>query len=147
MIELSTLIQSTLIINTDGGSRGNPGHAALGFIIHVDGQILFEEGKYLGLKTNNEAEYAAFFASLEWVVQNLQPGQVKQVVWQLDSLLVVEQLNKKWKIKEPRMREFAQQIWQMLSTASFTYQIKHIPRAENALADAIVNQTLDSQLS
>jgi ribonuclease HI len=143
----TTFSQETLFINTDGGSRGNPGHAALGFIVHRQDQIVFEEGKYLGIKTNNEAEYAAFFSSLEWVTQNFQPNQIAHVVWRLDSLLVVEQLNKKWKIKEPRMREFAQQIWKMLESAPFTYQIKHIPRAENALADAIVNQTLDSQLA
>jgi ribonuclease HI len=147
MIELKDLHQSDLVIKTDGGSRGNPGHAASGFVVFLGDQIVHEEGSYLGIKTNNDAEYSAFFSSVKWVVENLTPDQVRQIHWKLDSLLVVEQLNKKWKIKEPRMKDFAQEIWTVLANCKFTYKISHIPREENSIADGIVNQTLDAHIS
>ncbi len=134
-----------LLIFTDGGSRGNPGEAASAVIIKdAEGKIIDQRAQYLGVKTNNEAEYAAFALSLEWLKEYKELNQVDYVTWKLDSLLVVEQLNKKWKIKEPRMREWGSQIWASLAAFPFSYKIMHVPRSENADADALVNETLDS---
>jgi ribonuclease HI len=131
---------------TDGGSRGNPGLAAGAFFVYDDkNAVLHSEGTFLGQKTNNEAEYEAFLSSLHWVEENVQKHNIEEIVWKLDSLLVVEQLNRKWKIKEARMLVLAQKAWQVLTTLGLKHSIQHIPRAQNAAADLLVNQTLDQQ--
>lgn len=138
---------SELIIHTDGGSRGNPGPAATGIVCFENGQIVGEFGNYLGIATNNEAEYQAFIHSLEWLLIWLKEqnrGGECNVTWKLDSTLVVEQLNRKWKIKEARLAEKAQQCWKLLSSLPITYKIIYVPRKENAVADAVVNQVLDA---
>ena len=133
-----------LVIHTDGGARGNPGPAGIGVVCLADGQTVAAEGKYIGEKTNNEAEYLAFLTSIDTLLANILAWQPASIEWQLDSKLVVEQLNRKWKIKEPRMSEFAQEIWQKMATLKVPYKISHIPRALNAAADALVNQALDA---
>ncbi len=133
-----------LIVHTDGGARGNPGPAGIGVVILDQDQVVFEIGEFIGEKTNNEAEYLAFLTSAKVITEKIQLWQPTEIEWQLDSKLVVEQLNRKWKIKEPRMSEFAQEIWQHLKMLSIPYKIVHIPRALNAAADALVNQALDA---
>ncbi len=133
-----------LEIYTDGGSRGNPGAAASAFIV-VDAEsqtTLQEKGLSLGVATNNEAEYQAFIESLKWITE--QSFTLENVLWKLDSLLVVQQLNKVWKIKDERMQSFAQKAWTLLQELAVPYSIQHIPREQNARADAVVNSTLDS---
>ena len=135
----------SLIIFTDGGSRGNPGPAACAFIAQLEGKTVFQDTKALGTQTNNDAEYAGFLLSLEWLnAQEQLVENYQNITWKLDSKLVVEQLNKRWKIKEPRMREYASQCWELLSSLSIPTNIVHVPREENALADALLNQTLDN---
>jgi ribonuclease HI len=135
---------NNLIVYTDGGARGNPGPAGIGvYITTPEGEKVFAEGKYIGVSTNNEAEYTAFQTSLDWLLQFSQEHPLSQVIWKLDSMLVVEQLNRKWKIKEPRMQVFATQIWQKLQSLPCPYKITHVRRAENAQADFLVNEALD----
>lgn len=136
---------SQLVINTDGGARGNPGHSGIGVVVRYQNQVVAEVGEYIGVKTNNEVEYLAFIKSLSWLKEHQSEFKISQVVWQLDSLLVVEQLNRKWKVKEDRLRLFAVQIWSELAMLGLPYVISHVPRAQNALADAVVNQILDAQ--
>lgn len=140
------MVQATTVqIFTDGGARGNPGPAAIGVVAKVGETILHEEARFLGHQTNNEAEYAAFQSSLTWLLSYLaeHATEVMSIVWNLDSMLVVEQLTRRWKIKEPRLQVLAQEIWQNLAKVSCTYQIQYIPRAQNAHADRLVNQALD----
>ena len=133
-----------LIIHTDGGSRGNPGTAGIGINVMDEAQnTVFEASQLLGTATNNEAEYTAFKVSLEWLLPYSQQNQVDQVTWQLDSKLVVEQLNKQWKIKEPRMSEYAHQIWSLLEQLPFPYSIQHVRREFNKRADELANQAMD----
>ena len=131
-------------IFTDGGSRSNPGAAALGvWIVDETNQPVYSLGEYLGIKTNNEAEYEAFIRSAEWVVQQINlPHSLE---WYLDSQLVVQQLNKNWKIKEPRLQELAKQAWRQLSNIKIPVKISYVPREQNQEADALVNQALDGQ--
>jgi len=75
--------------------------------------------------------------------KNLAAQQISEVSWYLDSLLVVEQLNKHWKIKETRLQALAQQVWQELRLLKIIYTFTHIPREQNSAADKIVNETLD----
>lgn len=133
-----------LNVFTDGGSRGNPGDAAIGGIVYApEKKILFELSKYIGVATNNEAEYTALLTILEWVSQN-KTG-VDRVVCNLDSKLVVEQMNRKWKIKEPRMRDLATKCWDIVAKMGTEVVFVHVRRELNTAADLLVNQALDAQ--
>lgn len=138
-----------LKINTDGGSRGNPGLAAIG-VVAVDNQenIVFEISENIGIKTNNEAEYLAVVAALKKIIDlknNAKTLQTLQIVeFFLDSKLVVEQLSRKWKIKEDRLREFAQECWKLIAEISLPVSFTHVERAKNKHADMLVNRALDS---
>lgn len=136
-------MQEKIIIFTDGGSRGNPGIAGAGvYVIDEKGQEIHREYKYLGLKTNNEAEYLALNLALLYLKKNLKTASA--LVFKLDSKLVVEQMNKNWKIKEARLQILAQENWQILSTLPCsTCEIKYIPREENKMADMLANQAMD----
>lgn len=135
----------TLIIHTDGGSRGNPGKAAIGVVVLENATVIAEVKKTIGVATNNEAEYSAFFASLEWIFSQENYSNLEKIQWKLDSKLVIEQLNKNWKIKEPRMQQLASKCWELLAKLPCPYSISYVPRAENAAADALVNQALDAE--
>jgi len=136
-----------LVIFTDGGARGNPGPAGIGVVVVANGQTIDSIGECVGEKTNNEAEYLAFLRSLEWLVQYRVDHLVVGIEWRLDSLLVVQQLNKRWKIKEPRLRVFSESAWKILLGLPCPYQVNHIPREKNGDADALVNQALDAKAS
>jgi len=132
-----------LKIYTDGGSRGNPGISGAG--IHVEDQdkkIIFQQSLFLGKKTNNESEYLAFFSALEWLKTFTSPS-IDKVSCFLDSKLVVEQINKRWKIKEDRLRKLALQCWQILAVLPYSVEIKHVVRAKNEAADRLANEAMD----
>jgi len=133
---------SKIFINTDGGSRGNPGMAGVGVSVSDEqGEILHEECRFLGVRTNNEAEYQAVIDSLEWLLKSeLKPTVI---TWRLDSMLVVEQLNRHWKIKEARLQELANTCWKLLAQVKANCSFTYIPRAENARADSLANQAMD----
>lgn len=139
-----------LAINTDGGSRGNPGPAAIGVVVvDQNHNVVFEASKYLGTQTNNEAEYQAFLTSLEWLIaqcagESPVVDKNTRVTWRLDSKLVVEQLLGNWKVKLPHLKVFVTSAQKHLRQLPCSYQILHVPREENTAADALVNQALDS---
>lgn len=134
---------ANLVIHTDGGSRGNPGLAGIGVLVLKDGRVVFEIAKAIGVATNNEAEYKAVLEALNWLKENTTPHTGAEVQFLLDSKLVVEQLSRNWKIKEPRLAELAKESWQKIAALPHKVVFKHIPRAENVGADALVNQALD----
>lgn len=139
-----------IFINTDGGSRGNPGPAAIGvvFFDELEKQIHTFK-KYIGVGTNNEAEYQAIIAALEilikskWFADNNRDG--KKVVCRLDSLLVVEQINGNYKIKQDHIKVFIQKINELKSQIKLDITFVHIPREENKEADKLVNEALDEE--
>lgn len=131
-------------IFTDGGSRGNPGQAAVGVVAYDSGTEICTLSRAIGVATNNEAEYAAILASLEWLQEYSQDNSIESVAWFLDSKLVVEQLSRRWKIKEPRMQQLAKKAWDQLGALSLKYSFSHIPREKNAVADGLVNAALDA---
>lgn len=134
-----------LKIYTDGGARGNPGPAGIGvFVIDQQQQQVFSESKFIGPATNNEAEYKAFLASLEWLKTYVKSTSIDEVEWFLDSKLVVEQVNQNWKIKEKRLLDLAQQAWKILSSLNCKFKIFHVKREQNEQADALVNEALDA---
>ena len=136
-------MRGKIIVFTDGGSRGNPGVAGAGvYIINESNQEIYKECKFLGLKTNNEAEYLAMNLALKYL--RVYSKEDAHIVFKLDSKLVVEQMNKNWQIKEARLRFLAEENWKILSALPCSsYEIKHIPRLENKMADLLANQAMD----
>ncbi len=139
-------MREKILIYTDGGARGNPGPAGAGIhVIDQDGLVLAEKAIFLGHKTNNEAEYLALEGALDLLLaENLAHPQTK-LHFHLDSKLVVEQLSRRWKIKEQRLAELAQGIWQKLAALPHNgFIFTHIPREQNKAADQLANQAMDA---
>jgi ribonuclease HI len=135
-----------LRVFTDGGARGNPGPAGTGVVVKdsLDNTV-YEYNEFIGVSTNNEAEYTAFLTALRWLHEQNQVNDVDGADFFLDSKLVVEQINKRWKIKEQRLLDLAKNCWQLISTLPYQVTIKHVGRSENTEADLLVNQALDEQ--
>lgn len=131
-----------LLINTDGGSRGNPGPAGIGVVIRNDQeQIVFEHGSYIGETTNNVAEYSALVKALE----TARDMGATELVVRMDSELIVKQMQGLYKIKEPTLQELAGKVIKLKSGfASVTFT--HVRREYNKDADRMVNQALDAAL-
>ncbi|MBI2633567.1 MAG: ribonuclease HI family protein [Parcubacteria group bacterium] len=129
-----------LTIYTDGGARGNPGPAASAAVLYDGKKKVAERGEYLGVATNNEAEYRAVIIGLE----EAKKHGADTIHFFLDSLLVAEQLNGAYKIKDANLGKFFIKIWNaQQSFKKVTYT--HIPREKNKEADALVNKTLDQR--
>ena len=130
----------SFIVEADGGSRGNPGRAGSGSLV-IDagtGEILAEIGVFLGIATNNVAEYRAM---LEGIRRALGVDPTATVHVRMDSKLVVEQMSGRWKIKHPDMQELAAEARALIGHRPVTFE--WIPRAENSRADAIANRAMD----
>jgi ribonuclease HI len=132
-----------LKIYTDGGSRGNPGPSASGYVImDENNRIIADEGLYLGITTNNQAEYTALKLALEHC---LKLG-AKEVEVFMDSLLVVNQMQGIFKVKNRDLWPIHDAI-KTLTTKFNKVSFQHVPREMNKLADAAVNRALDEELS
>jgi len=130
----------TLIIEADGGSRGNPGHAGSGSVV-IDpesGEVLAEVGRYLGVTTNNVAEYHGLLAGVQAALA-IDPDAELHV--RMDSKLVVEQMSGRWKIKHPAMAELAAQVRAALIGTPVRFE--WVPRLENSRADLLANRAMD----
>ncbi len=128
-----------LIIHTDGGSRGNPGPAAAGFVIEdAEGHLLAAKGLFLGQSTNNIAEYTAMMRALE-VCADIG---AEQVTAYSDSELLVKQINGQYKVKNEGIKPLHGHIMALLEQFS-AYSVRHIRREQNTEADALVNRALD----
>lgn len=133
----------TLIIYGDGGSRGNPGEAAYGYVIYdKDKNILHEEGGRLGITTNNVAEYTAVIEALRWVEENMK-NRIHELKFYLDSQLVASQMSGIFKVKHPNMRTLFYRAKQIESRLNCKVNYSAIPREENTQADRLVNMALD----
>ena len=129
------------IVYTDGGARGNPGPGAIGEVVKdKDGKVVKEVGKFIGKVTNNEAEYKAVAEGLRTCIEK---GVVKELDFCIDSLLVVNQLNGDFRVKDKKLRTFWNEVKALeknFKKVSYT----HVPREKNFRADKIVNDVLDS---
>jgi ribonuclease HI len=132
-----------IIVHTDGGSRGNPGPAASAFVVESDGKILKKGSSYLGRNTNNSAEYKAVLLALEWFNENPELLINKKLIFVLDSELVVRQLNGIYKIKKPELITLNLSIRKAIEDLGVVAVFKNVPRSENKIADALVNEELD----
>lgn len=129
-----------LIIEADGGSRGNPGPAGSGaVVIDADtGEVIFEIAKFIGVATNNVAEYLALKAGLEGA---LEINPAARILVRMDSKLVIEQMSGTWKIKHPDMIQLAGEVQKIARGHEIKWM--WIPREENSRADALANKAMD----
>ncbi len=132
-----------IVLNTDGGARGNPGPAGIGFVIKgEDEKLIYSHGQYIGETTNNQAEYQALLAGLEWIVENIE-GE-KEIVCYLDSELVVRQLNGEYKMKNEGLKPLFEKIKKLIFVEELQTVFNHVPREKNKEADMLVNKAIDN---
>ncbi|KIF06616.1 hypothetical protein PL81_06525, partial [Streptomyces sp. RSD-27] len=129
------------VVEADGGSRGNPGPAGYGAVVldPVTGETLAERAEFIGIATNNVAEYRGLIAGLK-AARELAPDAVVRV--RMDSKLVVEQMSGRWKIKHPDMKPLAAEAAAVLPRGQVTYE--WIPRERNKHADRLANEAMDA---
>ena len=128
---------------TDGGSRGNPGPAAYGFVLEADdGTVLASRGETIGIATNNVAEYSGLVAGLEQALQ-LAVSDVEVVS---DSELLVKQMRGEYRVKNDALRELSVEAAR-LGRQIGTVEYRHVRRERNTHADGLVNDALDAASS
>jgi broad specificity phosphatase PhoE len=136
-------VSRRLVVEADGGSRGNPGPAGYGALVRdaETGRVLAERAESVGRATNNVAEYGGLVAGLQAAV-DLDPTASVEV--RMDSKLVVEQMSGRWQIKHPDMKKLAVQARELarqLGDVRYTW----VPRAQNSAADALANSAMDGK--
>ena len=125
---------------TDGGSRGNPGPAAFAYVLEAgDGTVLAAHGETIGVATNNVAEYRGLVAGLAKALELAVP-EVEVVS---DSELLVKQMQGEYKVKNEALRDLSLQATRLARQLD-KVEYRHVPRADNQLADSLVNEALDS---
>ena len=133
---------SEISIHADGASRGNPGEAGAGVVIADErGKTLKEWKSYLGLTTNNVAEYRAVLLALE----KASALGAERVIINLDSELVVRQLTGEYKVRETHLKPLHQKALELLGTFP-NYLLRHVPREENRRADQLANEAIDQKI-
>ncbi len=129
-----------ITVYTDGGSRGNPGPAGTGVVISNDEAVLEAFGAYLGVRTNNQAEYEALLAGLERAAKHTD-DELSVI---MDSELIVRQMNGQYKVKSPELKKLhhqAKALCENFKSVTFT----HTLREGNKQADALVNRAIDAK--
>jgi ribonuclease HI len=128
-------------LHCDGASRGNPGPAGAGMVLHdPQGRLQVRKGRYLGATTNNVAEYQALLLGLE----EARKLSVKRLQVLADSELMVKQLTGRYPVKSPHLLPLWRQALQALEQFE-AYAIMHVPREKNRLADEVANQAIDQK--
>jgi ribonuclease HI len=136
-----------LKVYTDGASRGNPGLSGAGIVIlDESGNIISEEKQFLGVMTNNAAEYSALILSLE-AIRKLKhkETQIPAVRFYSDSQLMVNQITGKFKVKDLQLSKFHKEFLTTVKKMNLEFSAIHIPRNENKLADKLANKAIDER--
>jgi len=142
-------MENKIRVFCDGGSRGNPGKSASAFVIEENGKLVYSEAKYLGVATNNFAEYTAVLSALNWIIttrldRNNKKILDEEIIFILDSELVVRQINGDYKVKNKKLKIIFGEIKNVLASCPQTIIFKRVSREKNKMADFLVNQKLDS---
>ena len=125
---------------TDGGARGNPGPSAIGGVLYKEDKEVANFSEYIGEGTNNQAEYKAIIRGVELALEK----DISELECFLDSELIVEQLNKRYKVKDKELAKLFVKVWNMtMKFKKITFE--HVRREKNKEADALVNKALDAQ--
>jgi ribonuclease HI len=136
-----------IIINTDGGARGNPGPAGIGVVMVDEGGLLLKEfGEYIGETTNNVAEYQALIRALEETQKLLGTNAEVPVEIRMDSELVVRQMEGRYKVKEPTLKLKFLRVKELLQKIPATSFV-HVRREQNKRADELVNEAIDARVN
>lgn len=133
-----------LTVYTDGGARGNPGPAGIGVLIEKN-QEQFKISKYIGLATNNQAEYQAVIEALKYLIVNFTGSNITAQFY-LDSQLVVEQLAGNYKIKNEGLKTLFNEARDLILKLGGQISFTHIPREQNCVADKLVNLAIDGAI-
>ena len=140
-------MKKKLVLHTDGGARGNPGPSGAGAVVYDEtGKTVKETSKYLGIKTNNYAEYAAVVLGLEMIAKHFGKAQCKtlEVNVRMDSELICKQLNNEYQIKEETLFPQFIKIWNLRVTYFPHLIFTHVRREHNKHADALANEAMDA---
>lgn len=143
-------MEEKYIIFCDGGSRGNPGPAASAFVVvGLDNKLIYKEGKYLGIETNNVAEYSAVLLALNWLIKNSLTLNFlsEKISFRLDSQLVERQLNGLYRVKDIKLKKLFDEIKKLIQEYNLKITFIWSYRDKNILADSLVNKTLDDNLN
>ncbi len=128
-----------MVVNVDGGARGNPGPAAVGVVVQdADGEVLEEVGERIGSATNNVAEYRAVLLGIE----RARAFGASELELIGDSELIVRQVKGEYKVKDAALRELHAEVSRALAPLD-SWSIRHVRRESNAEADRLVNEALD----
>ncbi len=136
---------SELEIYCDGGARGNPGPAACAFVVNNKGKMIHNDSLYLGVSTNNIAEYQAVILAMKWLA-NFKTSKSQEISFFLDSELVVRQINGIYKVKSKNLKEIFFKIADLRNKIKSTMTFTSVPRYENKKADLLVNKCLDENI-
>jgi len=137
----SVELLTKLVVNVDGGARGNPGPAAIGAVVQdAGGEVVEERGERIGRATNNVAEYRALLLGIERATE-LGATELELVG---DSELVVRQVKGEYKVKDATLRELHAEVKLALRPFAGSWSIRHVRREQNAEADRLVNEALDA---
>jgi len=132
-------VPKSVVVNVDGGSRGNPGPAAVAAVAtDPKGEVLAERSETIGVTTNNVAEYRALLLGIA-LAKELEAEEVEFVG---DSMLIVEQVRGNWKVKQEHLRPLLAKARDALADLG-DWSIRHVKRGENERADELLNQALD----
>lgn len=126
---------------TDGASRNNPGKAGAGILLLKQGKVVEQQGFFLGIKTNNQAEYLAFLVGLFFVKKRIQP--LDRIIIFADSQLLVRQLNGTYRVKNDLLKPLYSIAYSWLS--DLRHEVVHIFRSENEKADDLANKGIDKE--
>lgn len=131
-------------VYTDGGSRGNPGISGFGLVIYNDKkEIIYQESTFLGIKTNNEAEYSGFLSALKWILDNKDNYKITQVNFFADSQLMIRQLQGIYKVKSPNLVPIFAKAQKLITEINLPIKYQDVRREFNKLADELANQAMD----
>lgn len=130
-----------IIVNTDGGARGNPGPAACAFVVREGGDVVYKKGFFLGETTNNIAEYNGVIEAYKWILENGMGWE--EIVFKIDSELVVKQLNGVYRVKDKNLILLWKKVKDMERKIKTKIYYIHIPRSENKDADSLLNSVLN----
>jgi len=131
-------------VYTDGGSRGNPGISGFGIAVFDEtNRLIYKNSKFIGIKTNNEAEYFALLEALTWVHDH--QNEFSSVKFYSDSQLLVRQLDGKYKVKAANIKPLYQSTISLISSISIPTSFHEIDREENSLADSLANLAMDKK--
>ena len=127
---------------TDGASRGNPGDSGIGVIVrNENGQVILSLNGYIGISTNNKAEYSA----LVTLLKKMKDIDCTRLVVHSDSELMVRQVNGQYKVKDQELKQYYQKVIRLLSKIPFEFELRHIPREQNREADRLANLGIETK--